>query len=75
MGDEPEPLLPGEDESAPRADDIEHWIKVYREMAEMCQLLLKQGTPEIPEPELEKRLRRFTRRLGFWLDVKARRGA
>jgi hypothetical protein len=59
-------LLPGEEQvSLPQAD-AEHWMKVYQELIEFCELMLRRPEQSLEAAHLRRRLSYYRRWLQHW---------
>jgi hypothetical protein len=65
--------LPGEDLwIAP--DDAQHWVRVYQELVEFCELMLTRPELSLEEGHLERRLGHYHSRLRRWREERDRAG-
>jgi hypothetical protein len=56
--------LPGERSSAP--EDAQHWLSVYRELIEFCELMLSRPELSLEAGHLQRRIGHYRRRLVHW---------
>jgi hypothetical protein len=64
-------LLPGEELAVPEAD-AQHWVKVYRELIEFCELMLSRPEQSLEAAQLHRRLTHYGRRLRHWDELSRR---
>jgi hypothetical protein len=56
--------LPGERSPAP--EDAPHWIQVYRELIEFCELMMSRPEVSLEAGHLQRRLCHYRERLRHW---------
>jgi hypothetical protein len=64
-------LLPGEDRSLAPAEDARHWVIVYQELIEFCQLMLARSELNTEDGHLRRRLSHYHLRLRRWQAISA----
>jgi hypothetical protein len=64
-------LLPGEEYGLPR-DDARHWVRVYQELIEFCELTLARPEWSVEGAHLNRRLCHYRLRLRHWQQEMAR---
>jgi hypothetical protein len=58
-------LLPGEERGLV-PDDARHWVRVYRELIEFCEVTLARPEWSLEGAHLSRRLSHYRRRLRHW---------
>jgi hypothetical protein len=58
-------LLAGEEHSS-ASQDAQHWVRVYGELAEFCQLMLGRPELSLENGHLQRRLSHYHTRLEHW---------
>jgi hypothetical protein len=56
--------LPGEEHGT--APDAEHWVRVYRELIEFCELMLTRPEFNLEAGHIHRRLGHYRSRLSYW---------
>ena len=59
-------LLPGEEHMSAPEEDAGHWVRVYQELIELCELMLTQRTLSLEDSQVQGRLRHYRSRLDHW---------
>jgi hypothetical protein len=60
--------LPGEERGI-GPDDARHWVRVYQELIEFCELMMTRPEQSLEERHLQRRLTYYRARLGHWQEV------
>jgi hypothetical protein len=60
--------LPGE-ELGIAPDDARHWVRVYEELIEFCELLMTRPELSLEQRHIQRRLTQYRSRLGHWQEV------
>jgi hypothetical protein len=58
-------LLPGEEHSL-AMEEARHWVRVYQELIEFCEVTLARPEWTLEAAHLERRLTHYRRRLARW---------
>jgi hypothetical protein len=58
-------LLPGEALSSPSLD-AQHWVRVYAELVDFCELMLARSELSLEDAHLHRRLNHYRFRLQHW---------
>jgi hypothetical protein len=60
--------LPGEELGIAPAD-ARHWVRVYQELIEFCELLMTRPELSLEQRHIQRRLTHYRLRLGHWQEV------
>ena len=59
-------LLPGEEHASAPDQDAQHWVIVYSELIEFCELILTRPEQDLEAAHLRRRITHYRRRLRCW---------
>ena len=60
--------LPGE-ELGIAPDDAGHWVRVYQELIEFCEVLLTRPELSLEQRHIQRRLTHYRSRLSHWQEL------